>query len=99
MEFMVIQMLPTILPLIIGMVIEPIMRQIKRVAPFIDGQGPAVQRLLLGGVAWGMTELSTFLNVALPEDISMVTNTEVTTMVSAGIAMAIHAGNKAKKAS
>lgn len=96
MELFVNTLLPTLLPVLIGMIIQPIMGAIKRVSVTIDRQAAPIQQVIIALMAWGMTEASTLLNVMLPSDLSLVTNAEVTAAISAGIAMAIHAGKKAK---
>jgi len=89
--------LPSLVAIVLGVVLSPTMGFIKNYAGFIANRGPTFKRITVGIVAIGMTELSELLNIVLPTDLAVIGESEIAAAISAGVALAIHAGNKARQ--
>lgn len=81
-------------PTIAAVLTVPILNGIKRLVSLIDDAPAVVKQLLAVVIAFGLTKLGGAINVALPTELSLFTGEDVEGLVSAGIAMAIHAGQK-----
>lgn len=88
------QLLELLGPLIVALLTVPIMNGLKRVVTFIDGTNATVKQILVVIISFGLTQLGELANVALPGELSLFTGDDVGALLSAGIAMAIHAGKK-----
>jgi hypothetical protein len=84
-------------PTLVGILVVPIFGWIKYWAPWLGNRPPWLQQILVVLSAVVLTTLGTFLNVALPTDISLFTEVDVSAAISAAISMAAHAGKKAIK--
>lgn len=82
-------------PVVAAAATVPIVNGIKSLVSFIDRAPALVKQIVAVVVAYGLTELGALLNLALPTDLALFTGEDVEGLLSAGIAMAIHAGKKA----
>ena len=83
---------------LVGLLTVYAMAGLKVVQTWIGRLPGAVQSMIVPLVAWGLTYVSSFLALVLPTDLALWTDINVSAVMSAGIAMAIHAGRKAKTA-
>jgi len=83
-------------PVLVAMLTVPIMGYLKRAAGWIDGLAAGFQQILVVLIAAGLTWLGVMLNVALPTDLSLFAEADVSALLSAAMAYGIHAGKKAR---
>ena len=83
-------------PAIVGILTVPVMKGVKAL-PLKVGSLPAwMQQGVVVVIAACLTALGTLTNIVLPESIELITQADVSAVLSAAIAMAVHAGQKAK---
>lgn len=83
-------------PAIAGLLTVPILQGIKAVAKPIKKLPAAAKQLTAVGIAFGLTKAGAAIGVALPTSLELFTGSDVEALASAGIAMAVHAGKKAR---
>ncbi len=88
------QLINLALPLILGAITVPVWGGFKRLSGKIDNLPPIAHQFAVLGVASVMTWGSGQLGVMLPLDLSMWTPETTEAALSAGMALAIHAGRK-----
>ena len=81
-------------PLVVGIVTVPVFNAIKDAAGFIDGTPAWVKQILVTVVAVVLTFVGKWVGVALPGDLAVFAASDVQALLSAAVAMAIHAGTK-----
>jgi hypothetical protein len=83
-------------PAIVGILTVPAMKGLKAL-PLKVGALPAwLQQVVVVIIAGALTGIGTLTNVVLPETVELITQADVSAVLSAAIAMAVHAGQKAK---
>lgn len=82
-------------PMIAAALTVPILQGIKALVTYVDRAPAIVKQTIAVVIAYSITELGGWLSVALPGDLALFTGADVEGLLSAGIAMAIHAGRKA----
>lgn len=85
-------------PVLVALATVPLLGGIKRFFSFVDDWSPYAQRAVAVIIATLLTMLGSWLSVDLPESLQLFTGETVEALVAAAMAMAIHAGNKAKQA-
>ena len=93
---MLIEFLKLLGPVLVSILTVPLMGLIKQGLAFVDRLSPNFQRLVVLILTFFLTQLGLFLNVATPEDITLFAESDLSALLSAALALAIHAGNKAK---
>lgn len=86
-------------PTVAAILTVPILDGIKRLVGLVDQAPAMLKQLLAVAIAFGLTKLGSFLEVAIPTHLELFTGSDVEALVSAAIAMAIHAGKKASSGS
>jgi len=84
-------------PTVVALATVPLMGLLKKGLALLDKAPAMLQQILVILIAFGLTQLGGVVNVALPTDLSLFTESDLGALLSAGMAMAIHAGTKAKK--
>ena len=97
-DFLLNQGLKLFMPLITGFLVPPAMRGLKALSDRLATFPPEIQRVVVVFLAGVGTGLTTFLSVQVTGDITVWDGTAVSTVLSAAIAFAIHAAQKAKEA-
>ena len=85
-------------PVVVGLLTVPVLGGIKKLASFIDRLPAAVQQILAVLIASGLTWVGTTMSMVLPEGFALFTGHEVEGLLAGVLALAIHAGQKAKAA-
>lgn len=88
-----IDLLEYIGPTLVGLLTVPVVQVLKRLRA-IDDRGPTLKRLLVVAISYGLTQAGQWLGVALPGELALFTGADVEALLSAALAMAIHAGDK-----
>ena len=73
------------------------LKGIKAVIPFIDNLSPTPQQFASVAITNVLMWVSTVLAIALPPDLELFTTSTTEGMIAAALALAIHAGKKAKE--
>jgi len=94
---MLTELLAYIGPTVVAILTVPLMRGIKYVVTVVDKLPAWVQQLVTVVLAFGLTQLGALTNMVLPESLHLFTDADVAGLISAGMAFAIHAGQKAKE--
>lgn len=84
-------------PAIAGLLTVPLLQGIKAIAAPVRKLPAAAKQLAAVGIAFGLTKAGAALNVALPLTLEGFTGSDVESLAAAGIAMAVHAGKKARE--
>lgn len=87
-------LLGALLPILIGIIVPYIMAAVKQIASFVDGLSAPLQQFLVAGIAWALAVGASYLNVALPTDITLLTSPDIAGAIAAAAAIAIHAAKK-----
>jgi hypothetical protein len=90
----VIGLLETLGPVIIGLITVPIFGYVKKAVGFLDNLAPWIQRIAVVLVATGITYVSGLVNVVLPDSLALWTPETIDALFSGLLAIAAHAGNK-----
>ena len=91
------EMLEALGPTIVAVLTVPTMKGVKYVVHYVDTMPAWSQQIITVLLAFWMTKLGVWLNVAMPGDVMLFGEQEVSAVLSAGMAMAMHAGQKAKR--
>lgn len=83
-------------PVIIGIIVVPLFDIIKKTTKIVGNWPAFVQQIMVAAVSGLLTWLGTLLNVVLPADLSLFGQPELSALLSAALALGIHAGKKAK---
>lgn len=83
-------------PAIAGLLTVPIFQGIKLIAKPIRKIPSSVKPLVTTAIAFGLSKAGAALDVALPSSLDLFTGSDVEALTAAGIAMAVHAGKKAR---
>jgi len=81
-------------PTIVALLTVPLMGVIKRLSVKVDGSPAALKQIMVVLIAAGLTLGGGYLNLALPETLSLFGEADVSALLSAAMAMGIHAGKK-----
>lgn len=92
-----LKMLELIGPTLVAILTVPLLGWVKKVVQIIDAFPPWAQQILAVLMAFGLTQLGTFLNVQLPTELSLFTESSASALLSAAMAFGIHAGKKARE--
>ena len=84
-------------PAIAGLLTVPLLQGIKLIAKPVKKLPAAAKQLAAVGIAFGLTKAGAALNVALPTSLELFTASDAEALAAAGIAMAVHAGKKARE--
>lgn len=87
-------LLPTLIPVIIGIMVPYIMRGVKFFAAFVDDMKAPYQQMIVTFISWGLVQIGIILNMILPTDIELLTAGDLSGALAAAIAFAVHAGSK-----
>lgn len=82
-------------PALVALLTVPATNALKTIGRFTDSPS-TVKRLAVVLIAFGLTELGKVINVAVPGDLALFTGADVEALLSAGLAMAIYAGDRVK---
>jgi hypothetical protein len=91
---MLFELLSLLGPTLVALLTVPIMNGLKRFVSFIDNSHPVLKQVFVVVIAFGLTKLGEVANVALPGELSLFTGDDIGALLSAGLSMAIHAGQK-----
>lgn len=83
-------------PTIVALLTVPIMGKLKKAVRWIDNLAAGFKQILVVLIAAGLTWLGATINVALPVDLSLFTEADISALLSAAMALGIHAGQKAR---
>lgn len=83
-------------PTLVAILTVPAMAGLKQVVAWIDTLPAPVQQVLVVLISAGLTWLGSTLGLALPADLALFADADVSALIAAGMAMAIHAGKKAR---
>jgi hypothetical protein len=100
MEFLLgsgVSILEMLGPTLVGIITVPVMKLIKRFLGFMDGWPAWAQQISVVLIAGALTWIGTVLNAAIPTDLTLFTEQTIGVIGSASMALAIHAGKKAKQ--
>ncbi len=86
-------------PTIVAMLTVPVMRGIKFLITAVDGFPAWAQQIMTVLIAFGLSKLAALTGTVLPESLELFSGNDAEALVSAALAMAMHAGKKAKVAS
>ena len=92
------QLVQLIGPAVVAWLTVPLLGQLKKAVVAIDKLPSVAQQLIAILMAYGLTLLGGFLSVALPTELALFGEADVSALLSAAMAFAIHAGKKAKEA-
>lgn len=90
------QLLTLLGPTLVAIFTVPLMSGIKWVVTFVDKWPPWAQQITTVLIAFGLSQLGALTNLALPTDLHLFADANVSALISSGMAFAIHAGKKAK---
>ena len=96
MKEMIIGILMEFAPVITGLLTVLAMKGLKFFIVAMDNLPAWAQQLAVAAIAVVLTHLGAFINVVLPTDVVLLTAAHLESVMAAGIAMAAHAGLKAK---
>ena len=94
-----IQLMELLGPTLVAILTVPVMTLVKKGWTWVGKWPPWAQQITVVLVAALFTELGTFLNMALPSDVMLFTEETWGALLSAAMAMGIHAGQRAKAVS
>lgn len=83
-------------PTLVGILTVPLFGLIKKLITALDGLPAWTQQILAVVIAGGLTALGSALQVTLPTDLHLFASPDVSALISGAIALAVHAGSKAK---
>ena len=82
---------------LIGILTVYVMMGLKYVQQWIGKMNAVLQQMLVPLIAYGLTWLSSLLEVVVPLDLGLWTEPTTSAAISAGVAYAIHAGRKLRQ--
>jgi hypothetical protein len=88
-----------LVPVLVSILTVPILDGLKRISTAIDGLPGWVKQILAVFVAYGLTQGAALAQLPLPDQLHLVTEVDVQSVLSAIGAWAIHAGRKASEPS
>ncbi len=91
-----LELLTMLGPTIVAILTVPLMRGIKFTVTVVDGWPPAVQQIMTVVLAFGLSKLGALTNLVFPEAFHLFGEGDAAALISAGMAFAIHAGEKAR---
>lgn len=91
-----LQLLEMLGPTLVAILTVPLMGVFKRLVTFLDTLPAWAQQMITVVIAFGLTQLGAMTNMVLPEAFHLFGDADVAGLISAGMAFAIHAGQKAK---
>lgn len=83
-------------PMLVALLTVPLMAGLKKAVTLLGKLPPVAQQVLVLLISFGLTQLGALLNVAIPTDLTLFADSDVNALLSAALAMAIHAGAKAR---
>lgn len=92
-----IEVLENVGPMLAGILTVPILGWIKSWLAILDRAPAWVKQFSALGIAIGLTFLGQWLQVQLPIDLALFTESDVEALIAAAIAMGVHAGKKARE--
>ncbi len=84
-------------PALAGLLTFPLLQGIKLLAKPVQKLPAAGKQLAAVAISFGLTKAGAALNVALPMTLESFTGSDAEALAAAGIAMAVHAGKKARE--
>lgn len=93
----VFEIVTLLAPVVVGILTVPILQGIKRVVTVVDNLPAWGKQIAAVLIAYGLAQLAAVAQTPLPETLHAFSGEQVEALVSAGIALAIHAGKKASE--
>lgn len=80
-------------PTLVAITTVWLMDWMKRFVSLIDRLNPTLKRVVVILIAYGLTRLAQLVGTAVPTDLAAFTESDISALLSAAMAYAIHAGN------
>ena len=90
------QLLEMLGPTVVAILTVPIMSGLKYLVTFVDNLPAWAQQISTVFIAFGLSKVGALTSLVLPETLHVFGDSDVAALISAGMAFAIHAGQKTR---
>ena len=95
--FYLVSVLEIIAHPLVAILTVVLMGGIKNLLAWVDSLSPSVQQIIVVLLAYGLTHLGAWLTLALPTELALFTEADVSSLLNAAMAYGIHAGKRARE--